>query len=201
VTRLGVFGGSFNPVHWGHLHVALLARERVGIDRVLFVPAARPPHKDADDLAPAADRVAMLRGALRDEADCEISEVELLPGGPRYTVETLSRIRDLHPGAAIAFVMGLDSLRDLPGWRDPERILAEFGVVVVDRPGCDPRGVDPGFRGRVTWVDGNPFAISSSAIRGRVAAGLPIHHLVPPSVARHVAERGLYRKAGAGTAS
>jgi nicotinate-nucleotide adenylyltransferase len=196
-----VLGGSFNPVHWGHLHVALLARERAGLDRVLFVPAARPPHKDADDLAPAADRVSMIRASLRDETGAGISEVELLPGGPRYTVETLARLRDLHPGASITFVMGLDSLLDLPGWREPDRILSEFGVVVVDRPGCDPASVDPGLRSRVTWIEGNPFAISSSAIRERVAAGLPIHHLVPAAVARHVQARGLYRKAGAGTAS
>jgi nicotinate-nucleotide adenylyltransferase len=197
MERLGVFGGSFNPVHWGHLHIALLAREAARLDRVLFVPAASPPHKEASALAPAPDRTAMLAAALDEEPGTAISDLELRPDGPRYTIETLTRLRDEHPGAQLPFILGLDSLRDLPTWREPKRILREFGLIVVDRPGLDPAALPPDFLTGIRWVGGNPFAISSTAIRERVSRGLSIRHLVPPAVAAVIEERGLYR-AGSG---
>jgi len=193
MSRLGVFGGSFNPIHRGHLHAAILAREAEGLDEVIFVPAAVPPHKEASDLAPPGDRMAMIRAALAEEPGASVSGVELEPGGPRYTIDTLLRLRERHPGSELRFILGLDSLIDLPGWREPERILSEFGVIAVDRPGLDPAGVDPVWRNRVRVVGGNPFAISSTGIRERVAAGRSIRHLVVAGVERHIREQGLYR--------
>jgi len=197
MERVGVLGGSFNPVHLGHLHMALLAREEAGLDRVIFVPARRPPHKADGELAPPAERLALLHAALGGEEGCEVSTLELEANGPRYTIETLRRLRDLRPEEQLHFVMGLDSLLELPGWRDPERIVKEFGPVVIDRPGCPrPDPADP-WVARCRFVEGNPFAISSSLVRSRIAAGRSIRHLVPPPVEDYIREHRLYRP-GAG---
>lgn len=192
MTRLGVLGGSFDPVHWGHLHIALLAREAAGLDRVVFVPAARPPHKESRELAPPEHRVALLELALSSEPKTEISRIELEPGGPRYTVATLDALRKLHSEAELAFILGLDNLRDLHQWREPARILDDYEVIAVDRPGLDRETVDPSVRERCRLVGGNPFAISSSAIRNRAARGLSIRHLVPPAVEVYITSRRLY---------
>ncbi len=192
MTRIGVFGGSFNPVHWGHLHVALLAREAAGLDAVLFVPAHTPPHKETSDLAPAADRWAMLDRALETEPHTELCNLELTPGGPRYTVDTLDRLEADKPDWELSFILGMDSLAELPTWKDPERLVNTYRIIAVNRPG----GItQPPVKwgNRVLEVTGNPFAISSSVIRRRVASGRAIRHLVPASVAAYIAEHDLYR--------
>lgn len=196
MARLGVFGGSFNPVHLGHLHIALLARESQGLDAVIFVPAAHPPHKTPGALAPASDRLDMLRAALEGEGSSRISEIELEPGGPRYTVETLRALGKSYPGDRLTFIMGSDSLIDLPGWKEPERILQEFGIIAVDRPGFDPGRVEERWWKGVRVVEGNPLAISSTGIRERLRAGLSVRHLVPAPVNAILEERGLYRDSG-----
>lgn len=195
MRRLGVLGGSFNPVHWGHLHIGLLAAEAAGLDEILFVPAARPPHKANGALAPAEDRLAMLGLALRPEPGARVSGIELAPGGPLYTIDTLAALRAEYPDAQLSFILGLDSLQELPTWREPERILTEHRVIAVDRPGVDRSSLDARLAGRVLLVEGNPFAISSSQIRRRVAGGLPIRHLVPAPVDEYIRTRGLYRAA------
>jgi nicotinate-nucleotide adenylyltransferase len=211
MLRLGVFGGSFDPVHRGHLHVALLAREAAGLDRVLFVPAARPPHKERSSLTEARHRVAMLRAALLAEPDSECSEVELGPHAPRFTADTLDTLQELHPAAELHFILGMDSLLDLPAWKDPERILGRHKVIAVDRPGL-PEGAGFGLRpgpgdetatggetplpdilSRCRLVGDNPFAISATLIRRRVEAGLSIRHLVPAPVESYILTQGLYR--------
>ncbi len=192
--QLGVYGGSFNPIHWGHLHVALLAREAAGLDRVLFVPAARPPHKPDGSLAAASHRVAMIELALADEPHTAISTIELAEGGPRYTAVTLEALQEQHPQARLHFIMGLDSLIELPGWRDPDRLLDRFSVIAVDRPGCAVDAVPRGVTARARVVTGNPLAISASAIRERVSRDLSIRHLVPASVADYIGSRSLYHK-------
>jgi len=195
--RLGVLGGSFNPVHWGHLHIALLAREAARLDRVLFVPAACPPHKDGHDLAPDRDRLRMLRAALREEPGTAVSEVELQTGASSYTADTLDRIQEEYPGARLYFIMGMDSLQDLPGWHEPERILSRHRVIAVDRPGYDPGEVDPELASRCRLVRGNPLAIAATAVRARLGEGRSVRHLVPRAVERYIHEHGLYARAGA----
>jgi nicotinate-nucleotide adenylyltransferase len=136
----------------------------------------------------------MLRLALESEPDSVLSEVELEPSGPRYTVETLGVLQKAYPGESLTFIMGLDSLLDLPEWREPERIVSRHEVIVIDRPGFAPQDMDPRWMARIRMVTGNPLAISSSGIRNRVASGLSIRHLVPPRVDAYIAERGLYRR-------
>lgn len=193
MRRCGVLGGSFNPVHRAHLFAARLALEEEDLEEVLFVPAARPPHKPVDELAPALDRLTMIRMALQDEADMSLSEIELRVDGPRYTIETLSLLSKESPDSRFVFILGMDSLRDLPGWKDPERILAEHGVIAIDRPGLSPIDMDPLWTDKVKTVTGNPFAISSTGVRKRVAAGKSIRHLVSREVEAYILERGLYR--------
>ncbi len=194
MPSVGVFGGSFNPVHRGHLYIAQLAREAASLDEVLFVPAARPPHKDGEELAGAAHRLAMLREALADEPGTAISEIELEEDGPRYSLDTLTLLSERHPGAQLSFIMGLDSLHDFPRWHEPERILAKWNVIAVDRPGVDPAGLDPAMTARCRVVTGNPFAISSTAVRERAGRGLSLRHLVPEPVEAYIAAHGLYRR-------
>ena len=192
MQRVGVLGGSFDPVHWGHLHIALLARESAGLDRVLYVPAAAPPHKPAKALTRAADRRAMLERALEDEPHSEICDLELNPEGPRYTVDTLDALAAMHPDWELSFILGMDSLNELSTWKDPEGLLARYRVIAVNRPGENAIASVP-WESRVLRVSGNPFAISSRAIRERIARGQSIRHLVPPAVAAYVAEHHLYR--------
>jgi nicotinate-nucleotide adenylyltransferase len=194
MPSVGVLGGSFNPVHRGHLFVAQLAREAASLDEVLFVPAARPPHKEGEELAAVTHRLAMLRLALAGEPCTAVSEIELEDGGPRYSIETLEKLAQRRPAADLSFIMGLDSLHDFPRWRDPERILTGYRVIAVDRPGVDRAALDPGLAARCRMVAGNPFAISSTSVRERAARGLPLRHLVPAPVEAYIAQNGLYRR-------
>jgi nicotinate-nucleotide adenylyltransferase len=192
MTRVGVFGGSFNPVHWGHLHIALLAREAAALDVVLYLPAATPPHKEPGDLAPAPHRWAMLEGALASEPHTSLCNLEITAGGSRYTVDTLDRLKREQPGWELHFILGTDSLAELSSWRDPEYLVDTYHVIAVNRPG-GAVDVPTVWQDRVLAVAGNPFAIASRAIRERVAAGRSIRHLVPAPVAAYIAEHRLYR--------
>ena len=196
--RDGVFGGTFDPVHVGHLIVAADLRFALRLDRLLFVPAGRPPHKTADLVSDDEDRLAMLDLALADDPTAEISTSDLERPGPSYTADLLAALQELMPDCRLVFLMGEDSLRDLPTWREPQRIvrLAELGVAT--RPGVvfDPEEVYrqvPDARGRVIVVETALLSISSSEIRRRVRQGAPIRYHVPVEVERYITERGLYR--------
>lgn len=193
MARIGVLGGSFNPVHRGHLHIALLAAESASLDAVLFLPASCPPHKTASSLAPEADRLAMLERALETEPAAAVSRIELEPRGPRYTVDTLDALQTRRPGDALRFIMGWDSLRDLPSWRDPQGILDRHGIIAVDRPGTPAADPDSDLARRCRLIRGNPLAISSTQIRDRAGRGLSLRHLVPERVAEYIESRSLYR--------
>jgi len=192
MTRIGVFGGSFNPVHWGHLHVALLAREAADLDLVLYLPASVPPHKGPEDLAPVEHRWGMLERALNTEPHTQLCNLELTPGGPRYTVDTLDQLKREHEDWDLHFILGMDSLAELSTWKEPERLVTTYRVISVNRPGgaLEVPGI---WNNRILPVSGNPFAISSSVIRERVASGRSIRHLVPAPVAAYIAEHHLYR--------
>jgi nicotinate-nucleotide adenylyltransferase len=182
--KLGLFGGSFDPVHLGHLFVAQAAMEELGLDRLFFIPAAQSPFKPETRPAPPAERVRWLRLALAGFCRYELDEQELHRGGVSYTVETLRDYRRRFPGAELFYLIGADNAAKLNEWREPGELagLAEF--VVIPRPGGAPAVFPPPFRGRT--LKGFPLGVSSSAVRARVKSGLPIDHLVPPFVAEAI---------------
>lgn len=191
--KIGVFGGTFDPIHWGHLVLAEEARLAAGLDRILWLPAARPPHKADRSLAAWEHRVAMVRLATCETPEFEVSDLEGQAEGPRFSFETLEALVATRPEAELAFLLGSDSLLDLPGWRRPERILELARLVVLPRPGFALEAAPAALRDRVFMVDGVQVAISSTLVRARVATGAPLRYLVPAPVRAYIEQHGLYR--------
>jgi len=188
--KLGLFGGSFDPVHLGHLLVAQAAREELGLDRLFFIPAAQSPFKPDSKPTSAADRLRLLRLALAGKTWCEIDGQEILRGGVSYTIDTVRDYAQRFPTARLFYLIGGDHVGKLPAWREAEQLakLAEF--VVVPRPGETETPVPKPFRGRA--LKGFPLGVSSSQIRARVQSGQPIDHLVPAAVAEAIRDSTLY---------
>ena len=182
--KLGIYGGSFDPVHLGHLLVAQAAVEELGLDRLFFIPAAQSPFKPDSKPAPASARLQLLRLALAGGTNCEIDEQEIRRGGVSYTIDTLRDYRQRFPRAELFYLIGTDHVARLNDWREPAELakLAEF--VVIPRPGGKPADFPPPFRGRA--LKGFPLAVSSLEIRARLKAGLAIEPLVPPAVAEAI---------------
>ncbi|MCA9103513.1 MAG: nicotinate-nucleotide adenylyltransferase [Planctomycetales bacterium] len=202
--RLGVFGGSFDPVHFGHLLLAECCREQCALDRVWFVPAATAPHKSDTAVTPAAARIAMLELAIAGHGAFDVSTVEVDRGGLSYTVETLDEVRRTQPDAELFLLLGADSLVDLASWREPARICELATPVVVERPDLAPADSGPLARvvpAEVTErierhrVEMPAVGFSSSDIRRRVAAGLSIRYRTPRAVEKYIDTHGLYRGA------
>lgn len=188
--RVGVFGGSFDPVHIGHLIVAQAAADELALDRVRFVPAFRQPLKVAGHAAGPADRVAMLELALAGNPAFVLDRREIDRGGPSYMVETLASLRTESPEDQLFLLVGADAVEGLRAWHDAERIPALCTVVGLSRVGVRPaRG---GLVARS--VDVPAIGVSATAIRAAVRSGKSIRYLVPPGVARYIAENSLYRQ-------
>jgi nicotinate-nucleotide adenylyltransferase len=185
-ARVGVFGGTFDPVHVGHLAIALAALESVPLDRVLFVPVRRSPLKDRDPLASVADRVAMLEAALVGEPRFALSRVELERDGVSYTVDTLEALR---AQGELFLILGSDALADLARWRRPDRISELATILVAARPGAPEP--DPVHHART--FDAPRLDISSRELRARAARGLSLRYLVPDAVWEQIKKRGCYR--------
>jgi nicotinate-nucleotide adenylyltransferase len=188
--KLGLFGGSFDPVHLGHLLVAQAAVEELGLDRLIFIPAAQSPFKPENRPAHAAVRLQLLRLALVGKANYEIDDQEIQRGGVSYSVDTLRDYAQRFPDAEIFYLIGADHAAKLNAWRDPAELARLAQFVAVPRPDGGPAIFPPPFRGRT--LKGFPIELSSSQIRARVKAGLPIEHLVPPFVAQAIHAAGLY---------
>jgi len=188
--KLGIFGGSFDPVHLGHLLVAQAAVEELGLDRLFFIPAAQSPFKPENKPAPDAVRLRLLRLALAGKTNCEIDDQEIRRGGISYTVDTLGDFAKRYSGAKLFYLIGADHVPKLNEWRAPAELarLAEF--VAIPRPGGPAAVFPPPFYGRM--LRGFPFGVSSSEIRARVKAGLPIDNLVPAAVAEAIRNGRLY---------
>lgn len=189
--RIGLFGGSFNPVHLGHVLVAHAAREELQLNRVFLIPAARSPFKSENQPAPDEHRAAMLRLAFAGETFAELDEQEIQRGGTSFTIDTVRAYARRFPGTELFYLIGADNVAALPQWRDAEELarLAQFAA--IPRPGQAAFTFTPPFRGRT--LQGFPFGVSSSEIRARIKANLPIHQLVPPAVAEYILKQGLYR--------
>ena len=196
--RLGLLGGTFDPLHLGHLILAEQAREQLLLTRVLFVPTGQPWRKAGRSLSPAEDRLAMVRLGIAGHVAFEVATVEIERPGPSYAADTLEWLCRQEPQAALFFILGQDTLMDLPNWRRPQRVLEMARLVVARRPGesGDLAQVEvtlPGLRDRVVWLEMPLIEISASATRERVRRGLSIRYVVPEAVEAYIREKGLYR--------
>jgi nicotinate-nucleotide adenylyltransferase len=198
--RIGILGGTFDPPHLGHLWLATLATEALQLDRVLFMPAAQPPHKRRQEISGATDRLLMTRLAISDNRDFELSAIEMERPGPSYTVDSVEELqRQIGARTSLYLVMAADSLRQIETWREPDRLLSLVEWVVGPRPGVElPQraALDRRFgeaAKRIHLLSGPSLDVSSSEIRARVAAGHTIRYLVPRAVEELIVERGLYR--------
>jgi nicotinate-nucleotide adenylyltransferase len=196
--RLGVLGGSFNPPHLGHLVVASVAYGQLGLDGVLFVPSAVPPHKVVDDSTPAALRLALTKAATAGDTRFAVSTVEI-DLGLAYTCDVLAALRQRHADADLVFLMGSDSLLQFESWREPEAILRQARLGVARRPGDDAADVAAAAarwgEDRVELLDMPAMGISSTDIRRRAGAGLPIRYLVPSAVEDLIRRHDLFARA------
>jgi len=200
--RLGVFGGSFDPVHWGHLQLAAAAQRQLDLHRVLLIPAACQPLKPHGPRASDADRLAMLRLAIEGRPGLAVDALEIDRGGVSYTYQTLEALRARTPEAELFLVVGADSVVDLPRWRKVRRVLELATPLIAGRPGhpladlaplhglATPERLEAAAAARLEMP---PVPISSSDIRRRIAAGQPWRALTPPAVGDYIERRRLYR--------
>ena len=191
MSRIGVFGGTFDPVHIGHLIMAQETVARLKLDRLLFVAANRPSHKRAPGLADVEHRIAMLRLAVRGNRRFEVSRIEADRGGLSYTVRTLEALTRSTRGD-LFFLMGQDSLEEFPQWREPERIVELARLVVVPRGDRDMPSLPPSIRRRIVYVKPPRIGICSTEIRRRLRRGLPVRYWTPELVLHYMARHGLY---------
>lgn len=219
--RIGLLGGTFNPIHNGHLAIAGQTREALGLDQILFVPSSHPPHKSNGSLAPVQDRYEMVRLAIASDASLAISDVEIRRPGKSYSIDTIRLLRQEYGAQTeLFFLIGLDAFLDFPSWRDPLTLLELCPFVVLSRPGLSFRSLstiallppipdhsltdlDTGRishlevslrEQRLTCLQLPPCAISASDIRSRVRRGLPVANLLPPLVESYILQHHLYQE-------
>lgn len=202
VERVGILGGTFDPVHYAHLAIAEEVYYALNLTRVVFVPAGQPPHKLSYHVTPVEQRVHMLAEAIAANPHFALSLVDVQRAGPSYTVDTLRLLREeWGPRAELYFVIGGDSLRDLPGWYDPIGVIAQATLVALMRPGYgemerfsrDLVTRLPGIEQRLLTLEGPRMEISSTDLRQRVAEGRPIRYQTPEVIEQYILQHGLYR--------
>jgi nicotinate-nucleotide adenylyltransferase len=201
VARWGVFGGTFDPIHLGHLAAAEEAREQLGLVKVLFVPSGQPPHKPAAGLSAAAHRYAMTELAVAGNPHFAVSRVEIDRPGPSYTVDTLRLLEGELPEAELYFITGADMLFELSSWKDPDVLLADYHFVAVTRPGWNLRELPPAvralqarYRERLHIVAAPGVAVSSTELRRRLRRGRSVRYLIPAAVIDYIAAHRLYAR-------
>jgi nicotinate-nucleotide adenylyltransferase len=198
--RIGVLGGTFDPPHIGHLWLGALAADAVSLDRVLFMPAAQPPHKGGRLITRAMDRLLMTRLAIESDPAFDLCPIEMERTGPSFTIDSVTELKRSYPDAHLFLVMAADSLAQIDAWREPDRLLQEVEWIVGPRAGSelpDRSGLEDRFgagAARIHLLDGPSLDVSSSQVRRRVAAGLTIRYLVPRNVEELIIDRGLYRR-------
>jgi nicotinate-nucleotide adenylyltransferase len=196
IVRLGILGGTFDPIHVGHIAAARAAMDCAHLDRVIFIPSAQPPHRAAATAA-ADDRLAMTSLAIEGEPGFEVSDTEVMRGGTSYTADTLDELHRRHPSDELFLILGWDAARLFRTWHEPDRVSKLASVVIVDRPGVGQvkaselagLGLDPA---RVVKCHVATPDVSASGLRRAIAAGRPVSGQLPPAVARYIAEHRLY---------
>jgi nicotinate-nucleotide adenylyltransferase len=197
--RLGIFGGTFDPPHFGHLILAAEARFQLRLDRILFVLTPDPPHKQDRDITPLDDRLAMLEAAISGEPAFELSRVEIDRPGPHYALDTMRELAKMYPDDELVYLIGGDSLKSLPSWHKPQQFLAACHALgVMRRPGdnIDLGELEaelPGIKNKVRFIDAPLLEIASSELRQRIRAGEPFRYYMPLTVYKMIQERGIYR--------
>lgn len=214
--RIGLFGGTFNPIHQGHLRAGEQVRERFNLDKVLFIPSFLPPHKRTTDIASPRDRLAMVRLAVAGHAGFVASSLEVRARQKSYSIITLTKVKALYPKAQVFFILGADAFLEIETWKSYQEVLAQCRFIIVRRPGYRlsqarrvvPEKLKPKTISlprspsaipaetvrahRIFLLDINPFSVSSTEIRRRVREGLPIAGLVPPGVEDYIRKHKLY---------
>ena len=194
--RLGIMGGTFDPIHNGHLWIADAARTQLNLDRVLFIPNEAPPHKRST-FTSSHDRAEMVRLAIQPTPQFELSLIEIERGGTSYAVDTLRTIHDRWPQAGLFFIVGSDTMIDVPNWRQPDEILRRCRFAVVPRPDAlyseELRQLSPEYQQQIDMLPPCPLDISSTDLRDRVAQGLSLQRLTPDAVLAYIEHHGLYK--------
>jgi nicotinate-nucleotide adenylyltransferase len=189
-ARIGLFGGSFDPIHRGHLLVAQAALEECCLSQLFFIPAAQSPFKQRTPMAPSSERLRMLRLALAGHSFCFVDHQEIARGGISYTIDTVHAYVERFPSAALFYLIGADHVDQLPKWREAAELARLVEFLVIPRPGASLKPLPEPFRGRP--LKGFPLGVSASQIRERVRAGWPIDQLVPATVAEAIHNNRLY---------
>ena len=198
--RIGIMGGTFDPIHMGHLITAEMVRCAVHLDEILFIPSARPPHKDGTRTASPEDRLAMTKQAVQENPHFSVSDIELRREGPSYTVDTIAELLKQSDGAELFFITGADAMNDLYLWHEPGLLLRSCQFIVATRQGAPlneallAEKFTAEERSHIQVLPTPHLEISSTVIRARIRAGLSIRHLVPRVVEEYIEERGLYRE-------
>lgn len=200
INRVGIFGGTFDPIHIGHLIIAEVARHECELDRLIFIPTGIPPHKIHGKVAPAYDRYEMTKIAIADNSHFEINAMEIVRKGTTYTIDTLRELRDIYKGDSnFFFIIGGDTLLEVRGWKESHQVLKSCHLVVYNRPCCNNKKVEQeaqflreAMGACIHFVEGPLLDISSTDIRRRVRAGKSIRYLVPQKVEEYIYDKLIY---------
>jgi nicotinate-nucleotide adenylyltransferase len=198
VAKLGIFGGTFDPPHLGHLILGMEARYQLGLDRLLWVVTADPPHKAEQEMASLENRLEMVKAAIEGNSEFELSRIEVDRPGPHFAVDTIKLLRREYPGDELIYLIGGDSLHDLPGWNRPREFVEVCDAIGVMRRPDDHINLDrleaslPGLSGKLRFVNAPLLDISSSELRQRVRESHPVRYYLPPAVLAIIRERELY---------
>ncbi len=192
MKSIGLYGGSFNPPHLGHLLLAETVREHSGLDTVVFIPSDIPPHKQREHLAPGEHRLAMVERAIAGNPRFECSDTEIRQGGTSYTIRTVNDFRERYPNSGLFLIIGIDNLIDFKSWKSQDELLEKTTLLVFDRPGFRRDDVPRDLLRHAHFVPTPLIGISSSDIRLRIKGGKSIRYYVPDSVAEYIKENRLY---------
>jgi nicotinate-nucleotide adenylyltransferase len=191
--RLGILGGTFDPIHSGHLILAEQLKEELKLQKVIFIPSANPPHKENCPISSAKNRLKMVKLAIQDNPDFLISDIELKREGKSYTIDTLSQLKKLYKDSGLFFLLGSDAIDELPTWKEPDKIFQKVKVVIALRPGFDRINPENRFVKKSHVIPINGLNISSTQVRERVRQGKSIRYLVPREVEEFIRSKKLYR--------